>query len=121
MEMFRSVLAAAAFGLALSIPVRADEPPQGAVNDVRCLVVGLRFANSSNNATVAYAGKIVASYYFGRIKAEAPNLNVQDQVDHEAAAMSGDAIAAESTRCGADFQTQSAAMLDLANRASVRR
>ncbi|MGO9133575.1 MAG: hypothetical protein ACLP8A_05935 [Methylovirgula sp.] len=75
----------------------ADDPATTA--DLRCLVVGLRFAGSPTE-NLKQAGLIETLYYLGRLDSRIPNLDLEGQVGTLLTKMNEQDFKTEAQRCG---------------------
>jgi hypothetical protein len=83
------------------LPLQVSAQDSDVRDDVRCLVVGSKFAGLGD----AYksAGMMITIYYFGRLDAHIPKLDVGDLVVKEATAMTPEDFRSEAKRCGNTF------------------
>lgn len=102
----RWMVAAAAVGFALgAAPASAQQ--QGTLEgDLGCAVLGLSMVGM-HGATPQQqqAGSLISVYYIGRIKAAAPQLNLEDALYQRIVSTSPAQMEAERTRCAAEFTT----------------
>ena len=95
-------------GIFWATQVYADDT----TDDVRCLVVSLEMA-SDQNATIKTSGTISAMYWFGRLDGRTPDLDLENRVLTEIAAMKPDDLKAEAVRCGAVLQARAKSMSEM--------
>jgi hypothetical protein len=89
-------------GLLGLIPLQAFAQDLDFRGDVRCLVVGIRFAALSD-ATYKSAGMMLSMYYFGRLDAHVPKLDIEDLIVKEVTTMTQADYGSEAQRCGGDL------------------
>jgi hypothetical protein len=122
---WRDVIAAAG---ALSI-VWGSASPAGALPassqadvltpDLRCLIVGLTMANSTDPARRT-AGVTFTTYYMGRLDAAGIGDRLEDRLFAEESAMTQTDVATEATRCGRQLQQRGQAMIAMGHRLMAR-
>jgi hypothetical protein len=71
------------------------------IADVRCLLVG--FNVSGPDSKLRAAGQVLSMYYFGRLDAHIPNLDIEALIIQEAGVMTPMDFACEAVRCGNSF------------------
>lgn len=84
------------------IPLQAWAQDVDTRDDVRCLVVGMRFAALSD-ATYKSAGMMLSMYYFGRLDAHVPKLDIEDLIVKEITTMTSADYGSEAKRCGSNL------------------
>ena len=72
------------------------------IADVRCLIVGMKFAgvNDPNQQT---AGMMLSMYYIGRLDRRVPKLDIEGLMIKEISSMTPSDYGSEAKRCGASF------------------
>ncbi len=89
-------------GLLGVVPLQAQAQDLDTRSDVRCLVVGMRFAALSD-PTYKSAGMMLSLYYFGRLDARVPKLDLGDLTAKEVSAMTPADYSSEAKRCGGNL------------------
>jgi hypothetical protein len=81
--------------------VSAQARAQGAetIADVRCVIVGIRFAGMTDAAQHS-AGMVLSMYYIGRLDGRAPKLDIEELIIKEVSAMTESDYGSEAKRCG---------------------
>jgi hypothetical protein len=83
---------------AISAQARAQKAPAPPAADVRCLIVGMQFAASSE-ADQKTGGNTLAMYYMGRLD-KYPAQAIEDAITKELPAWNIDLFKTEAARCG---------------------
>ena len=78
----------------------ADEPQQESIDDIQCVVVGMRIAGA-RNASQQSAGTMLALYYIGRLDGRDPKLDLESALAKEVVKMTPAELREAATRCGA--------------------
>jgi hypothetical protein len=81
----------------LSAQVRAQNAET--VADVRCVIVGMRMIEMTNQ-TYRASGMMATLYYIGRLDGRTPNLNLENLIFKELKTMTAVDYSAEAKRCG---------------------
>jgi hypothetical protein len=90
-------------GLLGLIPIQGRTEDLDIRGDVRCLVVGMRFTALSD-ATYKSAGMILSMYYFGRLDAHVPKLDIENLIVKEVTTMTPPDYSSEAMRGHFDGQ-----------------
>lgn len=121
--LFLLIGAAAAAAAPAPAPAEAAAPTSIAApvkNDLRCFLlyaaaVGIS-QNEQDEATKS-AGSLGVMYYFGKLKSEAPTLDLFAALHDEALAMESDKNLKEEGRaCDTEFQSAGSQLIDLGNK-----
>jgi hypothetical protein len=86
-------------GLLGLIPHQASAQDSNVRDDTRCLIVGAKLLSQSD-ATKKSAGMMLTIYYFGRLDAHIPKLDVESLIMKEVDSMTPQDFVAEAKRCG---------------------
>ncbi len=80
----------------------AQAPAQDAetIADVRCLIVGMKFAGMAE-PTQHSAGMMLSMYYIGRLDGRVPKLDIEELMIKEISTMTTSDYGSEAKRCGA--------------------
>jgi len=90
------------FGL---FPFHARAQDLDIAGDVRCLVVGMKIS-ALTDATYKSAGMMISMYYFGRLDAHVPKLDIEDLIVKEVTTMTQSDFGSEAKRCGGNLTTK---------------
>jgi hypothetical protein len=93
-----SVLAGALTLLSTQAPAEDAET----ISDVRCVIVGMKFAGMSD-PTQQSAGLMLSLYYVGRLDGRVPKLNIEELMIKEISTMTTSDYGSEAKRCGASL------------------
>lgn len=86
-----------------SLPAQAQSPET--VADVRCVLVGMRFAQMPN-PTLRTSGFMLALYYIGRLDGREPKLDIEKLIIDQVTNMTNADYAHEAVRCGTSLTTK---------------
>ena len=94
-------------GLLALIPVFSPASGQDAeaTSDVRCIVVGLRFARATDS-TQRSAGLMLSLYYIGRLDGHNPGFDLENAIAQQMEKMTPADYASEAQRCGGNLQNK---------------
>lgn len=90
-----------------SINARAESNTTN--DDVRCLVVAMKMASSSDQTTRS-ASAVLAYYYFGRVDGASPGLDLGAAIIDELSKMTPEVLQSEARRCGTELSKRGAAL-----------
>ena len=98
--MWKKSLASAALA-AMWVIASAAAKAQDADNvaDIRCVAVGIRFAELPDSHQKS-TGTLLVLYYIGRLDGRAPSLDIEKLLADQIAKMNDADYSAEATRCG---------------------
>jgi hypothetical protein len=112
-----SLLSAAAVAAAPPPAAPSISLTPAARRDVQCFIlyaVAVAGAEAAKEEKTKVAGSIGLAYFFGKLKAEVPGLDLADAVQQEANAIDSDTKSKEiGTACDSEFQKGGAELLDL--------
>jgi hypothetical protein len=97
--MFKSSWARVLVGLLVLLPAYAQAPQGDTIEDVRCVIVGMKIAGSGNS-TQQSAGMMDALYYIGQLDGREPQLDIEVLLAKEFVKMTPADFSREATRCG---------------------
>jgi hypothetical protein len=103
--------------LAFSSIANAQSPPSGP--DMRCLLVGMRFATTPESQQKS-AGLMLLSYFYAKLD-QIPPKELEDALAKEALDMSPTDFRFEAGRCGTIIKNMAQAMKDLGANLARRR
>jgi len=102
--VLRTTLAAAAAACALT-GASAYAQDSTLQNDLSCAVIGLSMTGTANgNAQQQQAGSLISVYYIGRIKAQAPQLDLEQALYDRILAFTVVELESEQQRCATEFR-----------------
>jgi hypothetical protein len=79
-------------------PVQAQKAQAPSAEDIRCLIVAMQFA-ASTEADQKTGGNVLAMYYMGRLD-KFPAKSIEDAVINELPALNAEIFQSEAARCG---------------------
>jgi hypothetical protein len=82
----------------LAAQAHAQKTPAPPAEDIRCLIVAMQFA-ASTETEQKNGGNVLAMYYMGRLD-NYPARAIEDSIVKELAALNGDLFKTEAGRCG---------------------
>ena len=97
--MFKSSWGIMFAGLLILLPAYAQATESDTIEDVRCVVVGMKIG-SSGNSTQQSAAMMTVLYYIGRIDGREPALDIEVMLAKEFVKMTPADFRREATRCG---------------------
>src|SRR6187551_3255570 len=98
--MTKLVLTGLLAGALLCGPVSAATPANADREaDLRCVIIA-RGMSASPDESMKAASAMAAFYFFGRLEGREPNLDLEQALANEMAAMKSMDVRAEATRCG---------------------
>jgi hypothetical protein len=97
--MFKSNWANVLAGFLFLLPAYAQAPQGDTIEDVRCVIVGMKLVGSGNS-TQQSAGMMDALYYIGRLDGREPKLDIEVLLAKEFVKMTPTDFSHEATRCG---------------------
>jgi hypothetical protein len=89
------------------VPLQARAQQAEDIADIRCVAVGIRFAelpDSSQKST----GTLLVLYYIGRLDGRTPSLDIEKLLTEQITRMSAADYSAEAARCGKWLSTKGA-------------
>jgi hypothetical protein len=98
--MWKKYLASVALSAALvvaAVPAQAQDADN--IADIRCVAVGIRFAELPDSHQKS-TGTLLVLYYIGRLDGRAPSLDIETLLAQQIAKMSDADYGVEATRCG---------------------
>jgi hypothetical protein len=96
MQMSKLLALIALLGL---VPLQASAQDSSVRDDVHCLIVGAKFVSLGDDAHKS-AGMMLTIYYFGRLDAHVPKLDVESLLIKEVGTMTPEGYEADVKRCG---------------------
>jgi hypothetical protein len=96
--MQNTLLGALAGALTL-VSAKALAQDAETIADVRCVIVGIRFAGMADAAQHS-AGMMLSMYYIGRLDGRVPKLDIEELMIKEISAMTESDYGSEAKRCG---------------------
>jgi hypothetical protein len=99
--MRNSLLSVLAGALTLSSG-QATAQDAETIADVRCIIVGMRFAGMVD-PTQQSAGMMLSLYYIGRLDGRVPKLDIEELMIKEVSKMTTSDYGSEAKRCGASL------------------
>src|SRR5260370_16462066 len=100
----------------------AQAPAQDAetIADVRCLIVGMKFAGMAD-PTQQSAGMMLSMYYIGRLDGRVPKLDIEALMIKEIITMTTSDYGSEAKRCGASLTDKGQAITRIGKTRLARR
>jgi hypothetical protein len=89
------------------VPLQAMAQDADTVADVRCVAVGIRYAELPDSREKS-TGLLMALYFIGRLDGRDPKLDLQALLAQQLSKMTAADFAAEATRCGNSLTTKGA-------------
>jgi hypothetical protein len=86
-------------GLCVLLPVYAQAPQGETVDDMRCVIVGMKIGGSGSS-TQQSAAMMTILYYIGRIDGRQPALDIEVMLAKEFIKMTPADFSRDATRCG---------------------
>lgn len=113
--MHSTLVLASAAALASAAPPQLAPAMTPAVrSDVQCFLLNLLAAGSTEDAELLTAATGGTMYFYGKLRVEAPNLNLVEAVRHELTAMNGNPkTEAIGEACDAEVQQRGKDMIEL--------
>jgi len=97
--MFKTSWGSLLGGILVLLPAYAQAPQGETIEDVRCVIVGMKMG-STGNSTQQSAGMMTALYYIGRLDGREPKLDIEVLLAKELVKMTPADFSREATRCG---------------------
>jgi hypothetical protein len=82
----------------IAVQARAQKAPAPPTEDIRCLIVAMQFA-ASTDADQKNGGNVLAMYYMGRLD-KFPAAVIEDAISKELPALNAELFKTEAARCG---------------------
>jgi hypothetical protein len=111
-----TVLAVIAAGNSVIVPgaTAAVSTSAAAKTDVQCLVLNMAAVGNTKDAAVKQAGTVGIMYFLGKLRVEAPALDLTAAVEQEVNALQGNPKAPEiGTACDSEIQQRGKDLIDL--------
>ncbi len=93
----------------LSAIARANAADTETISDIKCVVVGTRLSESSDQRQKT-SGQMLLIYYLGRIQGRTPKADLEALIRSEAKKMTPSAFSEAARRCGTELSVQGAAI-----------
>jgi hypothetical protein len=108
----QSGLISAAIMLGVALGSGAAAQSDETMDDVRCLVVGLKLAQSPID-TIRSASVLMTIYYMGRLEGRDPKLDLQSRIADQVLQMSTLDVQSETRRCSAGLKAKGEAIAEM--------
>jgi hypothetical protein len=107
-KIWRSVLLAAV----TVVPIQARAQDAETQADIRCVAVGMHFAEAPDSHQKS-TGTLLVLYYMGRLDGRAPSLNIEKLLAEQIDKMKDSDYRTEATRCGQNLSVKGAQIKQL--------
>jgi hypothetical protein len=85
--------------MAIIVPLQVRAQDADNVADIRCVAVGIRFAELPDSHEKS-TGTLLVLYYIGRLDGRSPSLDIEKLLTEQITKMTDADYASEATRCG---------------------